>query len=71
MTPEIIQGGMGVYISTPFLANAVSRNGALGTVSEIANGVYTGKLAGAPLHGPAKAEAVRALAERENLRMLQ
>jgi phosphoserine phosphatase len=41
--------------------------GALGTVSEIADGVYTGKLAGAPLHGPAKAEAVRALAEREHL----
>ncbi len=34
--PEIIQGGMGVYISTPFLANAVSRNGALGTVSGVA-----------------------------------
>jgi len=36
MTPEIIQGGMGVYISTPFLANTVSRNGALGTVSGVA-----------------------------------
>ena len=35
--------------------------GALGTVSEIEGGVYTGRLAGAPLHGPAKAEAVRAL----------
>jgi NAD(P)H-dependent flavin oxidoreductase YrpB (nitropropane dioxygenase family) len=34
--PEIIQGGMGVYISTPFLANAVSRNGALGTISGVA-----------------------------------
>ncbi len=34
--PEIIQGGMGVYISTPFLANAVSLNGALGTVSGVA-----------------------------------
>jgi NAD(P)H-dependent flavin oxidoreductase YrpB (nitropropane dioxygenase family) len=31
--PQIIQGGMGVYISTPFLANACSRAGALGTVS--------------------------------------
>ncbi|MEK7641634.1 MAG: nitronate monooxygenase [Patescibacteria group bacterium] len=29
----VIQGGMGVYISTPFLANTVSRLGALGTVS--------------------------------------
>ena len=31
--PKIIQGGMGVYISTPFLANACSQAGALGTVS--------------------------------------
>lgn len=29
----VIQGGMGVYISTPFLANQVSRLGGLGTVS--------------------------------------
>lgn len=33
MTRSIIQGGMGVYISTPFLANICSRAGALGTVS--------------------------------------
>jgi NAD(P)H-dependent flavin oxidoreductase YrpB (nitropropane dioxygenase family) len=33
--PQIIQGGMGVYISTPFLANACSRAGALGTVSGV------------------------------------
>ena len=33
MNRSIIQGGMGVYISTPFLANACSRAGALGTVS--------------------------------------
>jgi len=49
------------------IARKLELTGALGTVSEIADGVYTGKLAGAPLHGPAKAEAVRALAERENL----
>jgi phosphoserine phosphatase len=36
-------------------------------VSEVVDGVYTGNLAGVPLHGPAKAEAVRALAEREDL----
>lgn len=34
--PDIIQGGMGVYISIPSLANSVSRNGALGTVSGVA-----------------------------------
>lgn len=49
------------------IARKLELTGALGTVSEIADGKYTGKLAGAPLHGPAKAEAVRALADRENL----
>ena len=33
---KIIQGGMGVYISTPFLAKTVSMNGGLGTVSGVA-----------------------------------
>lgn len=33
MDRPIIQGGMGVHISTPFLANVCSRSGALGTVS--------------------------------------
>src|SRR3954464_7141060 len=53
------------------LASLVARRlgltGALGTVSEIENGVYTGRLVGEPLHGPAKAAAIRALAEREQL----
>ena len=35
--------------------------GALGTVSEIEDGVYTGRLVGSALHGKAKADAVRAL----------
>lgn len=43
--------------------------GALGTVSEIVDGVYTGRLVGKPLHGPAKAEAIRALAQREGLEL--
>ena len=34
--PEVIQGGMGFYISTPRLANTVSRLGGLGTVSGVA-----------------------------------
>lgn len=33
MNLSIIQGGMGVHISTPFLANMCSRSGVLGTVS--------------------------------------
>ncbi|MFL6179939.1 MAG: HAD family hydrolase [Actinomycetes bacterium] len=49
------------------IARKLELTGALGTVSEVVGGFYTGKLAGAPLHGPAKAEAVRALAEREDL----
>lgn len=35
MSPRIIQGGMGVYVSTPFLANAVALSGGLGTVSGV------------------------------------
>jgi len=41
--------------------------GALGTVAEVEDGLYTGRLVGEPLHGPSKAEAVKALAEREGL----
>ncbi|MEV6514065.1 HAD-IB family hydrolase [Streptomyces sp. NPDC051642] len=53
------------------IANVIARRlgltGALGTVAESVDGVYTGKLVGEPLHGPAKAEAVRALAAAEGL----
>ena len=49
------------------LARRLGLTGALGTVSEHVDGVYTGRLVGDLLHGSAKAEAVRALAEREGL----
>ncbi len=49
------------------IAKRLGLTGALGTVSEINDGIYTGRLVGRPLHGPAKAEAVRALAQREGL----
>ena len=49
------------------IAHRLGLTGALGTVAEIVDGVYTGRLVGELLHGPAKAEAVRALAEREGL----
>jgi HAD superfamily hydrolase (TIGR01490 family) len=49
------------------IARRLGLTGALGTVAESINGVYTGKLVGEPLHGPAKAEAVRALATAEGL----
>ncbi|NUP38699.1 MAG: HAD-IB family hydrolase, partial [Streptomyces sp.] len=49
------------------IARRLGLTGALGTVAESVGGVYTGKLVGEPLHGPAKAEAVRALAAAESL----
>ncbi len=49
------------------IARRLGLTGALGTVAESVDGVYTGKLVGEPLHGPAKAEAVRALAAAEAL----
>ncbi|MGE5720098.1 MAG: HAD family hydrolase [Nocardioidaceae bacterium] len=49
------------------IARRLGLTGALGTVSEHVDGVYTGRLVGDMLHGPAKAEAVRALADREEL----
>ena len=49
------------------IARRLGLTGALGTVAENKDGVYTGRLVGEPLHGPAKAEAILALAEREGL----
>jgi HAD superfamily hydrolase (TIGR01490 family) len=49
------------------IARRLGLTGALGTVAETKDGVYTGRLVGEILHGVAKAEAVRALAEREGL----
>jgi hypothetical protein len=49
------------------IARRLGLTGALGTVAETVDGRYTGRLIGVPLHGPAKAEAIRALAEREGL----
>jgi len=47
------------------IARRLGLTGALGTVSQTKDGVYTGKLVGYPLHGLAKAEAIRALAVSE------
>jgi HAD superfamily hydrolase (TIGR01490 family) len=49
------------------IARRLGFTGALGTVSEVVDGVYTGRLVGEPLHGAAKAAAVIALADREGL----
>lgn len=49
------------------IARRLGLSGALGTVAEQVDGVYTGRLVGEPLHGAVKAEAVAALADREGL----
>jgi HAD superfamily hydrolase (TIGR01490 family) len=47
------------------IADRLGLTGALGTIAESADGVYTGQLVGEVLHGEDKAAAVRALAARE------
>lgn len=49
------------------IARRLGLTGAMGTVAEHVDGVYTGALVGDLLHGPAKAEAIKALAAREGL----
>ena len=49
------------------IARRLGLTGALGTVAEHEDGVYTGRLVGEMLHGSAKAVAVRELAERFDL----
>jgi HAD superfamily hydrolase (TIGR01490 family) len=74
LAKQHLDAGLRVWLvtATPVeLASIIARRlgltGALGTVSEIVDGRYTGRLVGDPLHGPAKAAAVRALADREGL----
>ena len=74
LTQAHLDAGQRVWLvtATPVeLAEILSRRlgltGALGTVAEVTDGVYTGRLAGGLLHGAAKAAAVQALADRENL----
>jgi HAD superfamily hydrolase (TIGR01490 family) len=49
------------------IAKYLGLDGALGTRAECIDGVYTGKLLGPVLHGPAKLEAVRKLAAEEDI----
>ena len=49
------------------IARRLGLTGALGTVAQVVDGRYTGHLDGPPMHGLAKAEAVRAIATREGL----
>ncbi|MER7893606.1 HAD-IB family hydrolase [Micromonospora sp. NPDC094482] len=49
------------------IATRLGLTGAIGTVAEIVDGAYTGRLVGDLMHGPAKAEAVAQLAAVEGL----
>lgn len=76
LTQEHLKSGRQVWLvtATPVevasvISNRLHLTGALGTVGEIVDGVYTGKLVGDILHGPAKAHAVTDLAEREGLEL--
>ena len=69
-----LEAGQRVWLVTASpveLAGIIARRlgftGALGTVAESVDGVYTGRLVGGLLHGEAKARAIEALAVREGL----
>ena len=71
-----LDAGQQVWLvtATPYeLAATIARRlgltGALGTIAESVDGVFTGRLVGEILHGPGKAHAVRALAIREGLNL--
>lgn len=51
------------------MARHLGATGALATRSETADGVYTGRLAGPVMHGPAKATAVRDLATASGMEL--
>ena len=53
----------------PIIAKRLGLTGALGTVAESVDGMFTGRLVGDILHGLGKAHAVRALAVREGLNL--
>ena len=53
------------------LAKALGMTAGIGTISEIADGVYTGDLAGPFCYGPGKVEAITDLARWENLDLAQ
>jgi HAD superfamily hydrolase (TIGR01490 family) len=51
------------------IAQRLGLTGAIGTVAEIHDGVYTGRLQGDLMHGPAKADAIRQLAAVEGIEL--
>lgn len=78
LAQQHIEAGQPVWLvtATPvemadIIARRLGLTGALGTTPEIENGIYTGRLVGELLHGPAKAEAIRGLAAAEGLDLQQ
>ncbi len=74
LTQEHLKSGRQVWLvtATPVevasvISSRLGLTGALGTVAEVDDGIYTGHLVGEILHGPAKGRAVYALAETEGL----
>ncbi|HEX5740478.1 MAG TPA: HAD-IB family hydrolase [Pilimelia sp.] len=74
LTREHLAAGQRVWLVTAapveigrLIARRLGLTGAIGTVSEIEDGVYTGRLVGQLLHGPAKAEAITRIAAAEGL----
>jgi HAD superfamily hydrolase (TIGR01490 family) len=53
------------------IAARLGLTGALGTIAEVENSRYTGKLVGDLLHGPAKADAISVLAQERGLDLAQ
>jgi HAD superfamily hydrolase (TIGR01490 family) len=71
-----LDAGQQVWLvtATPYelaatIANKLGLTGALGTIAESVDGVFTGRLVGEILHGAGKAHAVRSLAIREGLNL--
>ncbi|BBY06999.1 HAD family hydrolase [Mycobacterium noviomagense] len=71
-----LDAGQQVWLvtATPYelaitIARRLGLTGALGTVAESVDGVFTGRLVGELLHGMGKAHAVRSLAIREGLNL--
>ena len=76
LTQMHLDAGQQVWLvtATPYeLAETIARRlgltGALGTIAESVDGVFTGRLVGDILHGTGKAHAVRSLAIREGLNL--
>ncbi|HEY3008263.1 MAG TPA: HAD-IB family hydrolase [Micromonosporaceae bacterium] len=51
------------------IAERLGLTGAIGTVAEVRDGVYTGRLVGDLMHGTAKADTIRQLADVEGLEL--